>query len=57
MAEEYRILARADMERKIRSRIEMQRALEDDLEGKRRRREQEQREEEVSTSREMTILH
>ena len=47
MQEEHRMIARAEIERRIRSRLELQNALVEDMEYKRRRREQEQREEEV----------
>ncbi len=47
MAEEYRMVARAEIERRIRDRIDLQNAMYSDMEAKRRRREMEQQEEQV----------
>ena len=41
------MLARAEIEKKLRARLELQQGLRDDIEMKRQRREKEQREEEV----------
>ena len=47
MQEEFRVLARAEMEKKIRMRIELQQAERDDMDNKRRIREREVAEEDV----------